>query len=292
MLKPVLIGMTTRMSRPEGVVLRHLEHLRTVRNLRAQTVYDRQLVLWRLRCWAGQPILYLSADQLADWRRERPKQVSATTVAMELSGIREFYKWAVWEHFRDDDPTLRLARPRVPARRPRPISDKNLAVALHAADPGMLAVLALAGFAGFRAGEIAQLAWPDVNFPARTITIVDGKGGKSRLVSMSSVLAAILAALGPARCGPVIARLDGRGGHNPAHRISQRANTHLHSLGVGETLHQLRHRFGTAMYTACRDIRAVQDQMGHSSPATTALYVAVADAVTAAAVEAASVLAA
>jgi integrase/recombinase XerC len=275
------------MGQPEGVVLRHLEHLRTVRNLRPQTVYDRQLVLGRFREWAGEPILYLSAERCMQWQRERAAEVSATTLSMETSGVREFYKWTVWEGYRTDDPTLRLRSPRVRQRRPRPIADAQLALALRQADPEKLAILALAGFAGFRAGEIAQLEWSEVDFAGRLLTILDGKGGKYRTVPMASVLAGILAALGRQH-GPVIRRLDGRGGSTLAHSISHRANDYLHSLGITATLHQLRHRFGTAMYAACRDIRAVQEAMGHSSPVTTAGYVAVADGVTADAVEAAS----
>lgn len=281
--------MSTPACPPEGVVLRHLEHLRNVRNLREQTVYDRQLVLGRFRAWAGEPILYLDAGRCAEWQESRAAEVSATTLSMELSGIREFYKWTVWEGFRPDDPTARLRMPRVRPRRPRPISDAKLALALQLAEPEMLAILALAGFAGFRAGEIAQLEWSEVDFTDHALTIVDGKGGKSRTVPMSSVLAGILAALGRHH-GPVIRRLDGRGGRTRPHTISHRANDYLHSLGIKETLHQLRHRFGTAMYAACRDIRAVQEAMGHSSPVTTAGYVAVVDGVSLQAVEAASIL--
>jgi integrase len=42
------------------------------------------------------------------------------------------------------------------------------------------------------------------------------------------------------------------------------------------TLHQLRHRFGTAAYDVGHDLRVVQELMGHATPATTALYAAVA----------------
>jgi integrase len=47
------------------------------------------------------------------------------------------------------------------------------------------------------------------------------------------------------------------------------------ALGGRWTLHTLRHRFGTAAYRGSHDLRAVQELLGHSSPATTQIYVAV-----------------
>ena len=282
--------MTIRMGQPEGVVLRHLEHLK-VRNLRRQTIYNRQQVLWRLRCWAGGPVLYLDEHQLADWQRTRAAAITPGALRMEMSGVREFYRWAVRERYREDDPTIRLDMPRVLRRRPRPIRDALLRSALEQADASERAMLALAGFAGLRACEIAQLDWSEVDLVNATVTVVDGKGGRNRLLPMSSALAGILGDL-PDRRGPVVRRLDGGHGPNPAHRVSSRANTYLHSKGITETLHQLRHRFASSMYRSCRDIRAVQDAMGHASPTTTAIYTDVPAGVSVQAIEDAGRLAA
>jgi site-specific recombinase XerD len=41
--------------------------------------------------------------------------------------------------------------------------------------------------------------------------------------------------------------------------------------------HQLRHRFGTAVYAETRDLLLTQRLMRHSNPSTTAGYAAVAD---------------
>lgn len=48
-------------------------------------------------------------------------------------------------------------------------------------------------------------------------------------------------------------------------------------LGDGWTAHTLRHRFATRAYAPTRDLRAVQELLGHSSPQTTARYTAVPD---------------
>jgi integrase/recombinase XerC len=275
---------------PEGVIIRHLDYLRT-RNMRRSTIYNRQRALARIAAWSQGPILYLSEDDLKRWQHERARQIQPEPLRTEMSHARNFYRWAVRERYIDTDPMERLDLPRVARRLPRPIGDHQLADALAGADPDMAAILALAAFSGLRAIEIAKLDWAEVGIGQRRpqLRIVDGKGGHGRLVPISSMLTTVLLAL-PHRRGPVIRRLDGRPGQNPAHRISQRANDYLHSLGIEDTLHQCRHRFATHAYQACRDIRAVQDLLGHASPATTAVYAAAASQVARDAVESAGTL--
>lgn len=277
-------------SEQEGVVSRYLESLR-LRNLRPQTIYNRQCALARLRRWANGPILYLLEDELQKWRTKRADDIGAEPLRTELSHLRQFYRWVQREGYRSDDPTLRLELPRVARRMPRPIRDAQLAEAMAEADLMTCAILALAAFAGLRAWEIAGLDWSDVDLESsrRTIYIRDGKGGHERVVSVSSVLATCLERL-PMRRGPVIRRLDGKSGPNKAHRISSRANDYLHSIGVVETLHQCRHRFGTRMYEECQDLRAVQEAMGHAHPSATAGYAAASSRVARDAIEAAGAL--
>lgn len=265
--------------------MRHLEYLRT-RNMRATTIYNRQRALARLAAWAAGPILYLGEDELLRWQHDRARQIQPEPLRTEMSHVRNFFRWSVRESYIETDPTLRLEMPRVARRLPRPIADAALAAAMAAADPEMTAILALAAFAGLRAIEIAKLDWAEVGIGQRRphLRIVDGKGGHARLVPISSALAAVLAVL-PHRRGPVIRRMDGQPGPNAAHRISARANDYLHSMGIDDTLHQCRHRFGTVTYQACQDIRAVQDLLGHASPATTAVYAAAASEVARSAVE-------
>ena len=56
------------------------------------------------------------------------------------------------------------------------------------------------------------------------------------------------------------------------------------ALGPGWTTHTVRHRFATQAYQTQRDLRAVQELLGHSKPETTARYAAVPDGALAAAV--------
>lgn len=274
----------------EGAVNQHLRHLK-VRNLRDASISNRRYVLRRLAAWANGPILYLTESQLELWQGKRAETIKAATLRMEMTSVREFYKWCIREGLRKDNPADRLDMPRVARGLPRPVPDASLAGAMAEADPRICAILALAAFAGLRACEIARLDWAEVHLAdeGATLRVVDGKGGRGRVLPVSTALAVVLRQL-PARHGPVITQPNGHAGHCKPHRISQMANTFLHEAGVRETLHQCRHRFATATYAACQDIRAVQELMGHSSPTTTSIYAAVPRGVSSAAVEAAGTL--
>lgn len=272
----------------DGVVAKHLDWMR-VRNLSPLTITARRCILIRLADHLGAGVLYASREQMTDWQAARSRVLSPATHRTELSHVRAFYDWVVAERYRDDSPAIHLPIPRAPRRLPRPIPDAKLAVALGTADAQMRAVLALAAFAGLRAMEIAGLDWSEVDLDNALLHVVSGKGGKSRRVPLAPALCALLAPQ-QQRTGPVVTRLDGGRGNCTPNMITKRANQHLHANGAQETLHQLRHRFATATYAACRDIRAVQEMLGHSSPTTTAVYAQASETVSVAAVLAASAL--
>jgi len=271
----------------EPVIGRHLDRLRLL-NRRPSSIRHRLEALTRLTVWANGPILYLTETQLTQWQQHRSHEVSSQTLRTETSHVREFYRWAVQERLIDNDPSLRLVTPAARRGLPRPIADVDLARAIAEAEPVMAATLGLAAFSGLRACEIAQLDWAELHLTATPpwLRILEGKGGHSRDVHVPTALVELLRAL-PDRHGPVIRPMRGQRRYCTPARISQRANNYLHEMGIPETLHQLRHRFATRMYAECRDIRAVQDELGHRSPTTTAVYAAASSATAAAAVEAA-----
>lgn len=282
----------------EPLVYRHLAWMR-IANRRVTTIYARERALVRLSGWAQGPILYLTEEQLNRWQSDRATgadghdPLSSASIRVETAHIREFYRWAMREGLIHDDPSTRLVTPASTRGLPRPMSDDNFTRALAAAPADIATILCLARYAGLRACEIARLDWQDVNLNARTpmLTVREGKGGHSRQVHVSTHLVAPLRALST-RSGPVIPRMDGVPGFCTPARISQRAANFLHELGFGkhETLHTLRHAFASAMYQASLDLRAVQEELGHRSVATTQIYAGPAPGAAARAVEAAGVL--
>lgn len=206
---------------------------------------------------------------------ERSRGLSDATLYVYAGHLRAFYGWAIGHGYTRRNPVLSAATPRRPKYLPRPIADGPLGMALMTADDRIRVILMLAALAGLRAVEISRLRREDIlDHMDPPAIVVQGKGNKPRVVNLSTPLLGELRRYGMPRRGPLIRRLDGKPGHVSPSLISTLANRHLHDLGIPDTLHALRHFAGTALYRQTRDIRLVQDTLGHSSPATTALYAA------------------
>lgn len=186
-----------------------------------------------------------------------------------LSHLGQFYRWAIdWGHL-TTDPTAKVARPRQRRNLPRPIDTGDLVLALQMATPTMRAWLSLMAFSGLRCMEVAGLDVDDLLWDDGLIRI-HGKGGKERLVPMHPDVAAALRSITRPKRGALFRRPHG--GRFPAAQVSREVATFLDDLGIAATAHQIRHWFGTHTYRVSRDLRVVQELMGHSSPTTTSVY--------------------
>lgn len=213
---------------------------------------------------------HATREDVEAWARERAPRLAASSRANELAAVRAFYKWCqIWEH-RTDDPTLRLVTPKQGRTLPRPISRADLARVLAAVDDDVRRAVALGAYGGLRVSEAAALDWADVDTESRRIRVT-GKGGKDRLVGLPPPL---LDALLPVTGGSVV---TAGGQPYTAGALQRRANRAIRAAGVSATFHQLRHRYGTIGLAATGNLLAVSRALGHSSPATTAIYAATSD---------------
>jgi integrase/recombinase XerC len=195
------------------------------------------------------------------------------------------YRWAKRFDHIDHDPTERLDAPITPTS---PTTDRRQRARRRPRDrePADQTVAIFAAYAGLRAGEIARLRAEDIltHTDPPLLLVVDGKGGKQRLVPLHPGLAAVLATSDLPEHGYLFLRVTEAGPprtiglrdtpHVPPQLVSMLANRHLKDRGAGATFHQLRHAFATRLYAACHDLRVTQETLGHSSPATTAGYAA------------------
>jgi integrase len=222
---------------------------------------------------AGQDteLLAATSEQLVRYCDLRRGVEGCRSVVNQVCG---FYRWAYEiAELVDRNAALKLIRPRMPAPNPRPIGEDRLARALDEADDPVRAWLLLAAYCGLRACEIAPLHSDDVQLDGATLIVREGKGGKQRVVLMPTV---VTAALGPKLGhGWLWPSPRASAAITPNH-VSHRANRFLRAVGIVDTLHSLRHRYGTQMYELSgSNLRLVQECMGHSSPAVTAMYVQV-----------------
>lgn len=181
------------------------------------------------------------------------------------ASLRMFYRWMRVTGRREDDPTESTRSIPVPRAQPRPARNEDVAEALGKASQEDRLALLLASLAGLRRAEIAGLHADDIDDTTIRIT---GKGGVVRTIPIHP---ALMRELKPwaARGGYLFRGRDGVGpvtADAMGRRISRLLDTGAHSL---------RHKFATDAYRGSKDIRAVQELLGHASVSTTQVYMAV-----------------
>lgn len=256
----------------QELMQQHLKWLR-LRGLSENTINQRQGCIRRmLKALDLTDPLEVTATMLADWQegwRYAPQTHSAY-----VSHTLSFYTWAVDVGALQENPAEVLVRPKIPRRLPRPIPEGRLELALAEATGRIRIWLFLAAFAGLRACEIAQVRREWLVLGAKPILVIVGKGGKERIVPIAPHLLAELLVYGLPKNGALFGRLDDPNRPVKAGSVSSRCNEYLHDMGIPDTLHSLRHRFGSRFYQESLDLRLTQETMGHGSPVTTAGYAA------------------
>lgn len=142
------------------------------------------------------------------------------------------------------------------------------------------AIIALAYLSGSRRAELAGLHLADVDLDPPAIRVV-GKGGKQRLVPLSPTIAPVIEAWLAWRGdqpGPLFCPIDRRDTVHPGRSLTGEAIRQVlgrRSLAAGVKAlspHDLRRSYAGDLLDAGADLPAVQQLLGHASPATTSRY--------------------
>lgn len=252
------------------LIRRHIDWLRRAGATPVTQRY-RKGVLRRFARGLDKPLLDATHEDLDQWQSELT--VSLSTVAGYTSNVRQFYRWAVETGRITTDPTTRLPKTRVPKRRPRPVPDADLRVALTAAGEPIRTWLILAAYLGLRAMEIAGMKRQDVvEVDGRLYLEGIGKGTKPYRLPIPQHVAPVLMLHLSGQTGPLW-RTGPGGRPSRPQDVSEQVVKFFRGIGMPYSLHQCRHSFGTSIYRQTRDLLTTQDAMRHSSPTTTRGYV-------------------
>lgn len=184
-----------------------------------------------------------------------------------LASVRRFYHYLEITGIREDNPTKLLLSVKVPRGKARPIATEKLHKTLtQAPTTEERLMILLAAYAGLRRFEIAKLHTSDITEGWMTIV---GKGNVIRHIPIHPDLTPLIESKTTGYYFP------GRfTGHRHPDYIGKRL-TKL--LPEHYTTHSLRHWFATTTYARCKDIRAVQELLGHADLATTQSYIGLQD---------------
>jgi len=232
----------------------------------------------------------LEADGLAPATRSR-----------RLSAIRQFYRFALSEGWRDDDPAGRISGPRAARKLPGTLTMAQVDRLLDAAQvrPGGTAgrvklhcLMELLYATGLRVTELVSLPAASVRGSPRMLMIT-GKGGRDRMVPLSDPARTALSAWlvirdaaeaerrrAGARPSPWLFPSRGKLGHLTRIGFYHALKTLAVAAGLDPSIispHTLRHAFATHLLANGADLRAIQQLLGHADVSTTEIYTHVLD---------------
>ncbi|BAH52309.1 tyrosine-type recombinase/integrase [Rhodococcus opacus] len=236
---------------PETTIGTRLNHLRRV-----------------ARTFGAPSPLEVDGDQLTLWAGRQDWSIE--TRRGYRGSLLAFYRWMVGSGRATENPAAALPRVAPAKPKPRPAPDSVYATALMKATPRERVMLRLASECGLRRAEVALVHSRDLSEDlCGWSLVVHGKGRKDRVLPLPDEIAAELRRLPRGWAFP---------GNDCGHLSPRWVGKLMTELLPDDwTMHKLRHRFATRAYRNTRNIRAVQQLLGHESVATTQVYTAVDD---------------
>jgi integrase/recombinase XerC len=211
------------------------------------------------------------------------KGLSARSVARRLSAVRTFLNYLIETGVLKSNAGVHVQAPKAARRLPATLDADQVAslLAISGEDPETLrdrAILELFYSSGLRLAELVGLNLGDVDAADRTVRVL-GKGSKQRVVPVGKKALAALhdwhavrAEL--ARAGETALFVGVRGSRISPRTVQKRVNEWAKRQGAptGVHPHMLRHSFATHLLESSRNLRAVQELLGHASLSTTQVY--------------------
>lgn len=279
-----------------------IQHLRNERGQSENTQQTYFSLLGHFTTWAG-------AHGLADWRQvqlphlleflqhertrrvahepeESSRQLSGTSLYLEIAALRAFYRYAENEKLLPTNVAAHLSMPRRWKRLPKDLTHEEierLLTPLMPETPASLcdqAVLELAYSSGLRLSELRNLRLEQLHLEAGFIRII-GKGNKERVAPVGrKAIEALNRHLAAGRPKLVTPRtpanvfITRRGTLFSRVTLWLRIKKRVRHAGIARnvTPHMLRHSFATHMLEHGADLRVIQELLGHASISTTEVY--------------------
>ena len=216
--------------------------------------------------------------------------LAPASAARRRAAMRQFYRFALGEGWRQDDPSRRVDAPRPGRPLPKVLSRAEVEALISAASARdgaqglrLACMIELLYASGLRISELLALPLAALlRDPA--YLIVKGKGGKERLAPLNDAARTAVKAYLPVRPAffakglkesPWLFPSRAAGGRLTARRMAQLLDEAALAAGMDPARvspHVLRHAFATHLLEGGADLRAVQTLLGHADIGTTQIY--------------------
>ncbi|MFC5461293.1 site-specific tyrosine recombinase XerD [Massilia niabensis] len=238
----------------------------------------------------GRGLLGVAPEDLASYFAERHPDTKPSTANRRLSVLKRFYALALRRNAVAEDPCLKMATARQPARFVHTLTESQVEALLAAPDVSTplglreRTMLELMYASGLRVSELVALKIVELSLNDGVLRIT-GKGAKTRLVPFGGearqwIERYLKDARGIILGGQVDDALfvTSRGGPMTRQMFWVLIKKHALKAGIRAPLspHTLRHAFATHLLNHGADLRVVQLLLGHSDISTTQIYTHVA----------------
>jgi site-specific recombinase XerD len=251
------------------------------RNYSAHTVKNYMNRLKKFVLWVDVPLEQVNYEHVllyTDWLIG--KRLTATTINCHLFCISGFYQYLHYEKgLKTVNPVKKRSTLRVPKPLPRPVKDEELSLFFKVVKGFRdRAIFMLMLRCGLRVEEVAHLKLPAIDLKRRSLIILQGKGGKSRVVYLSKdaydALVAYLKVRKASRTQGffLVEKGSCKGQPISVRGIQKRMEYYARNAGVPISCHQLRHTMATQMLNADAQLETIQDLLGHNWVTTTQRY--------------------
>ncbi|ATV33246.1 tyrosine recombinase [Prevotella intermedia] len=212
--------------------------------------------------------------------------IGARSLARILSGVRQFYRFLVFDGYMEADPTELLESPKQPQHLPEVLSTAEVDMLERAIDLSKWeghrnrAIIEVLFSCGLRVSELTHLKLSNLYREEQFVRVM-GKGSKERLVPISPKALQELDYWFADRNQMKIKEgeedyvfLNRRGAHLTRTMILIMIKNYARGAGIKKTIspHTLRHSFATALLEGGANLRSIQAMLGHESIGTTEIY--------------------
>ena len=211
--------------------------------------------------------------------------LSLTSLKTHLASIRVFFDFLESKEIIASNPARLVKTPKVQQTLPKVIAVDAIQELLdQTPDPDQpleirdLAICELFYSSGLRLSELTALDIKHISLNANEIRIIDGKGGKDRIVPLGNKAKDALQNWLNLRA-QWIPKTDAlfitqQGNRLTSRQISNRVKHIADKLGKGLKInpHMFRHSMATHILESSQDIRSVQELLGHADISTTQVY--------------------
>jgi len=251
------------------------------RNYSPHTVKYYLNVIRQFVLWLNVPLEHAGVENIEDFIDYlHQKRLQPASINLYLAIIRVFYNYLKYEEkINLINPVKPNSRLRVPKPLPRALRedqvDQFFAAIKTKRDWAMFRLMLRCGL---RVEEVASLSLGDIDLKQKRIMVVEGKGGKDRVVYISDdavdALMAYLKLRSHRRVKKVflVEKGDYKGQPISVRGIQKRMEYYARKTGLKISCHHLRHTMATQLLNADAQVESIQDLLGHNWITTTERY--------------------